>query len=352
MNNVQYASTTSKGNMASSIGWINFGNDFKLFPNKTSIKVENKIPGGYTIQFDLSLTATSYPALLHLPPCIASKSPVFDHAPFGNTAYTGINQFVSLCLESNPTIHHTVNYTLQINNISVYDCERSPVQAYTIFIADSEVTNKGTTGFSEAWSVTTDGSPLTMVEHMPAYSGTLTGPTVTGINTKTITETGQLTTTRNTSAYLYATESPTSLVVQTAVNGGNESCTIGIIVNEATHRLEMNFNNCFAMNKISENHPQLYRMPKLQSILGKEMKTSLQYGKTCYPIADIPIVIEGTLGTYTISTESMLFMPNQVEKDATIDIFTLTFSTECTQQSCYLFFCHETAATDACCSNH
>ena len=120
MNIVQYAESSSKGNMASSIGWIDFGTNFTLNPDGTSIQVSNFIPGGYTIQFEIALTSvTSDPTTSNIPPIVAVTSPTFNKAPFGNVEYTCIPGNVSLFLKTNPDISNKLTYNFALTNLSV-----------------------------------------------------------------------------------------------------------------------------------------------------------------------------------------------------------------------------------------
>ena len=61
MNSVKYASSSSKGTFAPYIGWIDFGSTFELIPGENKILVENKIPGGYVVQFCIKATASIHP---------------------------------------------------------------------------------------------------------------------------------------------------------------------------------------------------------------------------------------------------------------------------------------------------
>lgn len=325
MNSVVYASTTSSGPLAPYIGWINFGQNFNLTPGGTAQTITNTIPGGYTVTFNISLTATSTPTIPSYPALTAVVPPTFTNAPFGGVQYTGITGNTSLYLATNPMINYSVTYNMQINSITVTDRCGIPIDDYIFYVADSETTTLGSTNVPEVWTVTTNGSPFEILSHIPAYNNSTAGPIVTGTGTTSITETGTASTQADTSSYVYTTYAPTQLLASFTTDGGNQSFTFGIVVPNTRHTSRLNTSavTCAIVNRSSDQSMTTYCLPCSR----RETLSDVQYGDVMYEATDFPLYIMGSLGTYLITEESITLFPNPIASTDGTDI--LIFYTTC-----------------------
>lgn len=304
MNSVQYAPQGSTGTLVQSIGWIDFGPNFVLNPSAEPVLVQNTIPGGFTLQFRISMTASiSSPAVGSIPAFTAATSPTFPRAPFGVVQYQNIPGNVSLTLQTNPDIQDVLNYQIQITDIQVMDSAMKPVKDYTMYISDSGVTRKGSTDIFELWQATTNGSPFRITNQLPSYNNTLTGPVIAGEGTTTITETGTDTSTSDTDSYLYSTRKPSTLSLVTRVNGGTESFTLGIILNGDREALLTSGSDYIC------EHGLRGTMSKTYISYPDKRIVSIQYGSNKYQIYNNPVFITGAFATYIVFADRILTVP-------------------------------------------
>lgn len=231
MLSVQYADSNSKGVLASSIGWINYGDSLLLSNKNNSAKITNSIPGGYSITFDMSIAITGNEPYASDVVYSGFEVPTFGNAPFGTTAYTGIKENVALYTGTNQPIGDEMKIKITLNNILIKDICGNKIDDFLFFAADAETTNQGFGSIAETWSVTSDGTPWTWLQIIPSVSGVITGgPDVTGNFTNTVLETGLLSSSRETSSNIFMTQNPNNIIADTTTDGGREGFVFGIMI--------------------------------------------------------------------------------------------------------------------------
>ena len=168
--------------------WI----DFTGYNNTTASSAGGQaftinLTGGSTLSFTVKVTG---PALT------ATAVPTWTGAALGQAAF--------ITIPGSPALYQTVGAgttTVTLSNIVL--TVGSGTVPYALVAADAESTNNG-----ENLSFTTNGNAWTLLASM-AYSGSVIFPTLSGVGTTTVTETGV---NGNVGAYAFATQgSPTTI---------------------------------------------------------------------------------------------------------------------------------------------
>ena len=168
--------------------WI----DFSGYNNTTASSTGGQaftitLTGGSTLSFTLKVTG---PALA------AATAPTWTGAALGQSAF--------ITIPGSPALYQTAGAgttTVTLSNLVL--TVGSGTVPYAIVAADAESTNGG-----ENLSFTTNGNAWTLLASM-AYTGSTTFPTLSGVGTTTVTETGV---NGNVGAYAFATQgSPTTI---------------------------------------------------------------------------------------------------------------------------------------------
>lgn len=325
---VQYASPNSLGANAQSIGWIDFGTGFTLSNNAPSTSIVNLIPGGYQIRFSISLSATTTGPFANDIAIISSSTPTFEKAAFGNTGYTGIGGSTALIQNQNYPIGQPIRATITLSNIQVTNACGVPVSNYTLYAADAETTTVNSSGFTELWSVTSNSSPWQLTAIIPSIDQTVTGPTISGLNTLTITETGATSVLSQTDAGVFSTNNPSQINALYTTDGGRQSFAFGIMIAPTRPpQLEQVPPVCLCqqkvvyVNAVTANSQQQYCVdsPTTQTII------SFKYGNTTYFLSNNTVTINGSLGTYTFSDKQIQLKQNTGVLPLTTDLFLVTF---------------------------
>lgn len=176
MTTAQFAAPGSAGALADKIAWIDFGAGFQLIPGAAPIHVQNALPDGFTVEFDISVSNTSGTS----DPIDAKIPPVFSSVPFGTTGYTGINGYAALYTGAPNGVK---NESIAIRNIVVKNSNGQATTTFDWIASNSQVTEplKTAPASYEAWSITTDGSPWVQIDNLPPPTDTATSPTMTGL---------------------------------------------------------------------------------------------------------------------------------------------------------------------------
>ena len=161
------------------------------------------LPGGATLSLNVKASGVAVSAV---------SSPSWSGAAFGHAAFTGIPGL--------PVLYGTASGTsnLSFTNIvlSVGSATNIP---YALVAADGESSNSG-----ESLSFTTSGSSWTQLAQMA--NGGATYPTLTGVGTSTVTETGANGTV---GSYAFATTTVNPATIDTTmVNGGLQGALFGV----------------------------------------------------------------------------------------------------------------------------
>ncbi len=320
---VQYAAANSKGVLAPLIGWIDFGTLLSLTQHSATATVSNAIAGGYLISFEISLSLQGNPAAASQVKLEGTTIPTTSFAPLGTTAYTGIPGHVALYMPSAPPNNNEVMITLVLRNICVTNCQGKMVDDYFFIAADSGITRQIANSAAEIWSVSTDGSPWELVEEMPASNGYNSGaPIVSGIGTRTVTESGTVSTRESTSANVFLTQSPTQVIAKASVDGSRQGFAFGVIIPDK--------NNCYMLPSIRSSHINYVNPPQEQVTMlplkACDQLTSIIYNSTCLPFYGNPVLITGQLGTYLFFEHYVLFSGFTTLPKGTFDIFSLVIS--------------------------
>ena len=168
--------------------WI----DFTGYNNTTATSAGGQaftitLTGGSTLSFTLKVTG---PALT------STTVPTWTGAALGQSAF--------ITIPGKPALYQTTGAgttTVTLSNLVL--TVGSGTVPYAIVAADAESTNNG-----ENLSFTTNGNAWTLLASM-AYTGSTTFPTLSGVGTTTVTETGVA---GNVGAYAFATQgSPTTI---------------------------------------------------------------------------------------------------------------------------------------------
>ena len=160
------------------------------------------LPGGATLSFNVKASGTALAAV---------TSPSWTGSAFGHTAFNGIPGL--------PVLYGTGSGTsnLSFTNIILTVGTATNIP-FALVAADGESTNSG-----ESLSFTTDGNPWTQLAQMA--NGGAVYPTLTGLGTPTVTETGVDGTV---GSYAFATTGSPTKISTTLVNGGLEGAIFGV----------------------------------------------------------------------------------------------------------------------------
>lgn len=168
--------------------WIDFTN----YNNATATSAGGQaftitLPGGSTLSFTLNVSG---PALT------STTVPTWTGAALGQSAF--------ITIPGKPALYQTTGAgTTNVTLSNIVLTVGSGTVPYAIVAADAESTNNG-----ENLNFTTNGNAWTLLASM-AYSGSTTFPTLSGVGTATVTETGVA---GNVGAYAFATQgSPTTI---------------------------------------------------------------------------------------------------------------------------------------------
>lgn len=227
---VKYANANSPGALPALIGWIDYGEGFKLY-NGESANIINSIPGGYKISFNISYSINPNEPTVTIG---SFKPPVFNmnNIPFGNTAYRGIDGYVALYMPSaTPEKYGLTNTTLKIANISVTK-NNNPITNYVIIAADAETTNYSNEVL-ETWQATTDGGRWGLLDIMPSRDTGGEAPTIAGLGTKVVLETGRDEGMSLVESPVYLTIAPKELEFKFTTEYSREGVALGIIINQS-----------------------------------------------------------------------------------------------------------------------
>lgn len=323
MLSVKKADRTSQGALADKIGWIDFGPDFSLDLNSNPVKVENHIPGGYVISFHISTSAVIDPDTVTIPPIIAVESPTGPKIPFGAVYYQGIGGYPALLKQPplNPQPYLSLTYIINIRDIEVRDCNGCPVKNYKIYAADAEVTTLTVSGNPETWQITTDGGNWQLIQQIPSFNQTLTGPIVTGIGTNTILETGAVVDLDDTDSYVYSTTSPENLTYVFRTFNGNEGLALGIIITSEPKPLLLSKCCCQRINYLKTTKEQTFIAPKNIN--------TLTFNGQHYEISDTTTTIVGNLATYSVTSTSIVATPFEMHESMENDVLLATYCDCC-----------------------
>ncbi|MBE5962773.1 MAG: hypothetical protein E7256_15585 [Lachnospiraceae bacterium] len=292
----QYAAFGS-GTNAAEIGWINFGTGFSLVPGQGPVRVTNTLRNGLLVSFDVQVLGVvpveASPSVSY----ISSTVPIYQAAPFGNTAYTGLGGYPAIYTTASATLQTPVTTTLLINNISVRTCCGTAITNYLFYAADPETTNALLGGTPEVWQVEAMNGIWSLTTQMRSVSGALTGPTVTGTGTGTVTLTGTTTANDTTSSYVFSTRSPQSIVTTATVNDGAQGFAFGIqtFMNPTptcrdNKKLKTNPVEC--VNKIKTGIETNFDYCSCDKLVG------IVYGPNFYPFDGKVLTIVGAAGVY------------------------------------------------------
>lgn len=160
------------------------------------------LPGGATLSFNVKASGTNMAAV---------ASPSWSGAAFGYAAFNGI--------PGRPVLYGTgtgtSNFSFTNIVLSVNGATNVP---YALVAADGESSNSG-----ESLKFTTNGNPWTQLAQMS--NGGAIYPTLTGVGTGTVTETGVDGTV---GSYAFATTGSPTTITTTMVNGGLQGALFGV----------------------------------------------------------------------------------------------------------------------------
>ncbi|MEG1805609.1 MAG: hypothetical protein RR327_04350 [Clostridia bacterium] len=215
MDSVQFANPLS-GPLADKIGWLFYGTGATFPVGAPPVHVANSIPGGYTVEFDISNVAMSPGASL----IRAVHTPVYSLSAFGNTGYTGIPGDVALFQTRNTT--GLRDNLIKLDNIVVKDANGVVQTKFKWVAADTETLDTG-----ETWVSTTNGSPWSLLTNLPAVLGAPDGPAITGLGTTAVTDTG--TSINHATGPVFITTGPRNISTR-ITTGELDAVTYGIII--------------------------------------------------------------------------------------------------------------------------
>ena len=160
------------------------------------------LPGGATLSLNVKASGTGLTAV---------ASPSWSGAAFGKSAFTGI--------PGQPVLYGTGTGTsnLSFTNITLSAGSATNIP-YALVAADGESTNSG-----ESLSFTTNGGTWTQLAQIA--NGGAIYPTLTGVGTATVTETGVAGTV---GSYAFASTGSPTAISTTMVNGGLEGAIFGV----------------------------------------------------------------------------------------------------------------------------
>ena len=187
--------------------------DFSTYNDTTARSVAGQaitfnLPDGSTLSMTVKTTVNTGAA----PALAAVANPSWSGAAFGNSAFFGISGL--------PVLYTVAggNYTFAMSGISITPPAGSGgASNYAMIVADGESTNGG-----ESLIFTTNGNPWVQLAQIPNGS---VYPTVAGVGTTTVTETG---TGGTVGSFVFgSTGNPTSITTTIAA-GGLQGIVIGI----------------------------------------------------------------------------------------------------------------------------
>ncbi len=184
--------------------WI----DFSGYNNTTASSAGGRaftitLTGGSTLSFTLNVTG---PALT------SATVPTWTGAALGQSAFVTI--------PGKPALYQTTGAgttTVTLSNLVL--TVGSGTVPYAIVAADAESTNGG-----ETLSFTTNGNPWTLLASM-AYTCSTVFPTLGGVNTTTVTETGV---NGNVGAYAFATQGSPTTISSTMLGSGLQGIAFAV----------------------------------------------------------------------------------------------------------------------------
>ncbi|MEG0961463.1 MAG: CshA/CshB family fibrillar adhesin-related protein [Lachnospiraceae bacterium] len=214
MNSVQFA-TPGSGLLADKIGWIFYGTGAIYTPGNPPVHVINSIPGGGTVEFDISVVTVSGPG--NTVPAV--HTPTYFYAAFGKTGYLNIPGDVALFPNANGTPSDEL---VKLQNIVVKNANGVVQSNFKWVAADAENTDT-----DEAWIIRTDGSPWSQLTVLPPVVGPPNSPSVAGLGTQTVTEVG--TGINHANGNVYLTTGPKNVSAE-LITYGREAVVFGIIL--------------------------------------------------------------------------------------------------------------------------
>lgn len=183
--------------------WIDFTNYNAAQATGAGEPFTITLPGGSTLSFTLTVSGGGLNAI---------TVPTWTGAAFGQSAFTGVPGKPSLYQTTNGA---TTNVTLSNIVLTV----GSGTVPYALVAADAESTNNG-----ESLSFTTNGNAWTQLAAM-AYTGSALYPTLGGVGTATVTETGVA---GNVGAYAFATTGSPTTISSVVVGGGLQGIAFAV----------------------------------------------------------------------------------------------------------------------------
>ncbi|MEO8857302.1 MAG: CshA/CshB family fibrillar adhesin-related protein, partial [Burkholderiaceae bacterium] len=160
------------------------------------------LPGGATLSLNVKASGTAAAAV---------SSPSWSGSAFGYSAFLGI--------PGKPVLYGTASGTTSLSFTNIVLATGSATNIpYTLVAADGESSNDG-----ESLKFTTNGNPWTLLSQMG--NGGSTYPTLTGLGTATVTETGVAGTV---GSYAFSTTGNPSAISTTMVNGGLQGAIFGV----------------------------------------------------------------------------------------------------------------------------
>ena len=303
---VRFAEANSRGLFAPLIGWFDYSNSLHLSNRTPTAHITNMIDDGFCISFDLSFNATGNPSAASNISLESFSTPVVETAPFGTTAYTGIPGNVALYMPNTPPAGNLIQITVTLSNIRVKDCCGESVRHFFIVASAPETTTQTASDIPETWSVTSNGTPWDFLDRMPSVSGnTIAGPTVRGINTATVLETGVRPCARITSANAFLTQAPTQLTAVASLDGTRQGFAFGIIRPRATvdNVATADTTRLNSINTIRANSSKVFHLP----LKHDDFVTTIIFNGITYSASNEPLLITGRLGSYLFSGCRILF---------------------------------------------
>ncbi|MEG0752909.1 MAG: CshA/CshB family fibrillar adhesin-related protein [Angelakisella sp.] len=294
MISAKFAEPGSAGALATQIGWIDFGPGFTLYPDPDlpPVHVSNALPGGYTVEFDITLSATSgFPTEFN-----AIYPPAYERTSFGSTGYTGINGNVALY--SIHTFTPSVDETIHLSNIVVTNSKGQQTTTYQFVAADGE-----TTDGIETLSFYTNNSFWSLLDNLPATNGPATSPIISGVGTPTVLETGIDISPWTVSGPVFITNAPTGVsATLTFSDRTQQGVAFGIIITDRQQALS-DLIESVALESTALSHILNAEGEKIQAIVASgTMDEMLAVNKSVQGMASavttLEMVLQGKLALF------------------------------------------------------
>lgn len=271
--------------------WIDFTN----YNNATATSAGGQaftitLPGGSTLSFTLTVSGGALAGV---------ATPTWTGAALGHSAFIGIPGNAALYQTTNGT---TTNVTLSNIVLTV----GSGTVPYAIVAADAESTNN-----AESLSFTTNGNAWTQLAAM-AYTGSTTFPTLSGVGTATVTETGVA---GNVGAYAFATTGSPTNISSVVVGGGLQGIAFAVKFHAVDFAITSTPSGNFAAGGtgtytlgVTSNGPDTYS-PTDTITVTDTLPTGLSYSSasgTGWTCGDVGQVVTCTASNVTVASGGSL----------------------------------------------